>query len=146
MPDNTVGCDLVAFDVTGTTLSVATEVPVALQYALSTVDLGISDVQVRSVRGVSLTEAYTSDEMFCSGTMGELVAVTTLDGRTIVRTSCGVSTPRLGHGTRSSSFRYALTPRCCSFTQPPSITANIRRGVFNILQPVGSKMRHAVRE
>ncbi len=34
-------------------------------------------------RDLSLTEAYRADEMFCSGTMGELAAVTRLDGRVI---------------------------------------------------------------
>lgn len=34
-------------------------------------------------RDLSLTEAYRADEMFCTGTMGELVPVTTLDGRPI---------------------------------------------------------------
>ncbi len=32
---------------------------------------------------LSLTEVYRADEMFCTGTMGELAAVTTVDGRTI---------------------------------------------------------------
>lgn len=31
----------------------------------------------------STTDAYRADEMFCSGTMGELAAITTLDGRPI---------------------------------------------------------------
>ncbi|MFT5290132.1 MAG: branched-chain amino acid aminotransferase [Planctomycetota bacterium] len=31
----------------------------------------------------SLTEVYRADEAFCTGTMGELVGVTTVDGRTI---------------------------------------------------------------
>jgi len=35
------------------------------------------------VRRVSLMEAYRADEMFCTGTMGELAAVTELDGRPI---------------------------------------------------------------
>lgn len=35
------------------------------------------------VTDLSLTEVYRSDEMFCSGTMGELAAVTAVDGRTI---------------------------------------------------------------
>lgn len=35
------------------------------------------------VRNVSTTEAYRADEMFCTGTMGELAAVTDLDGRRI---------------------------------------------------------------
>jgi branched-chain amino acid aminotransferase len=34
-------------------------------------------------RDLTLTEAYRADEMFCSGTMGELAAVTRLDGRMI---------------------------------------------------------------
>src|SRR6188768_2075282 len=35
------------------------------------------------VTDLSLTEAYRADEAFCTGTMGELAAVTTIDGRTI---------------------------------------------------------------
>src|SRR5687767_4323710 len=34
-------------------------------------------------RDLTLTDAYRADEMFCTGTMGELVPVTTLDGRRI---------------------------------------------------------------
>jgi branched-chain amino acid aminotransferase len=34
-------------------------------------------------RDLSLTEAYRADEMFCSGTMGELASVTRVDGRVI---------------------------------------------------------------
>ena len=34
-------------------------------------------------RDLTLTDAYAADEMFCTGTMGELVPVTQLDGRTI---------------------------------------------------------------
>ena len=37
------------------------------------------------VTDLSLTEAYRADEMFCTGTMGELAAVTTVDGRRIGR-------------------------------------------------------------
>jgi branched-chain amino acid aminotransferase len=35
------------------------------------------------VTDLSLTEIYRADEMFCTGTMGELAAVTRVDGRTI---------------------------------------------------------------
>ncbi len=35
------------------------------------------------VRKISLTDAYRADEMFCTGTMGELAGVVKLDGRTI---------------------------------------------------------------
>jgi branched-chain amino acid aminotransferase len=43
----------------------------------------------------SLTEAYRADEAFCSGTMGELAAVTEIDGRTIGSGTPGVLTARL---------------------------------------------------
>lgn len=35
------------------------------------------------VRNVSLPEAYTADEIFCTGTMGEIAGVTKIDGRII---------------------------------------------------------------
>lgn len=47
------------------------------------------------VRNVSTTEAYRADEMFCSGTMGELAAVTSLDGRVIGSGTVGPMTERL---------------------------------------------------
>jgi branched-chain amino acid aminotransferase len=47
------------------------------------------------VTDLSLTEAYRADEAFCSGTMGELAAVTTIDGRTIGDGQPGPMTRRL---------------------------------------------------
>jgi branched-chain amino acid aminotransferase len=44
---------------------------------------------------MSLSEIYRSDEMFCSGTMGELAAVTRVDGRQIGRGEPGPMTLRL---------------------------------------------------
>jgi branched-chain amino acid aminotransferase len=35
------------------------------------------------VRDVSLTEMYTADEVFCTGTMGEIAGITMIDGRAI---------------------------------------------------------------
>lgn len=35
------------------------------------------------VRDISLTEMYTADEVFCTGTMGEIAGVTEIDGRSI---------------------------------------------------------------
>ena len=32
---------------------------------------------------LTLAQAYAADEAFCTGTMGELAAVTSIDGRTI---------------------------------------------------------------
>jgi branched-chain amino acid aminotransferase len=46
-------------------------------------------------RDLSLTEAYRADEMFCSGTMGELAAVTLVDGRVIGDGKPGPTTRRL---------------------------------------------------
>lgn len=47
------------------------------------------------VTDLSLTEAYRADEMFCTGTMGELAPVTRLDGRTIGSGEPGPLTVRL---------------------------------------------------
>ncbi len=44
---------------------------------------------------ISLTDVYGADEMFCTGTMGELAAVTTVDGRTIGDGTAGPLTRRL---------------------------------------------------
>jgi branched-chain amino acid aminotransferase len=46
-------------------------------------------------RDLSLTEAYRADEMFCSGTMGELATVARVDGRTIGEGRTGPLTTRL---------------------------------------------------
>ncbi len=47
------------------------------------------------VRDLTLTDVYTADEMFCTGTMGELAAVTCVDGRTIGGGAVGEMTERL---------------------------------------------------
>jgi branched-chain amino acid aminotransferase len=47
------------------------------------------------VKDLSLTEVYRADEMFCTGTMGELAAVTTVDGRAICNGNVGPVTQRL---------------------------------------------------
>jgi len=44
---------------------------------------------------LSLTEVYRADEMFCSGTMGELAAVIKVDGRLISSGQPGPVTRRL---------------------------------------------------
>ncbi|MFG0328683.1 MAG: aminotransferase class IV [Phycisphaerales bacterium] len=46
-------------------------------------------------RDLSLTEVYRADEMFCTGTMGELAAVTEVDGRPIGGGGVGTMTKRL---------------------------------------------------
>jgi len=47
------------------------------------------------VDDLSLTEFYRADEVFCSGTMGELAAVTRIDGRAIGGGAVGALTRRL---------------------------------------------------
>lgn len=47
------------------------------------------------VRDVSLTEAYTADEAFCTGTMGELASIEQIDGRRIGSGGVGEQTRRL---------------------------------------------------
>ncbi len=46
-------------------------------------------------RDLSLTEVYRADEMFCTGTMGELAPVVRVDGRTIGNGQAGPLTLRL---------------------------------------------------
>jgi branched-chain amino acid aminotransferase len=47
------------------------------------------------VADISLTDVYRADEMFCTGTMGELAAVSEVDGRTIGDGTVGPMTKRL---------------------------------------------------
>lgn len=47
------------------------------------------------VRDISLTEVFRADEMFCTGTMGELATVSEVDGRTIGSGEAGAVTTQL---------------------------------------------------
>ncbi len=47
------------------------------------------------VKDLSLTEVYRADEVFCTGTMGELAGVVEVDGRTIGDGAVGAVTKRL---------------------------------------------------
>lgn len=55
---------------------------------------GANDVPCEE-RDFTLTEVYRADEMFCTGTMGELAAVVRVDGRTIGSGEPGPVTQRL---------------------------------------------------
>ncbi len=50
---------------------------------------------VAKIGDLSLTDVYRADEMFCTGTMGELAPVTLVDGRTIGKGRPGAVTGRL---------------------------------------------------
>jgi branched-chain amino acid aminotransferase len=47
------------------------------------------------VRDISLTEFYAADEVFCTGTMGEIAGVTRIDGRSIGDGEVGAVTQRV---------------------------------------------------
>ena len=53
-----------------------------------------NDIPCR-VEDLSLTDVYRADEMFCTGTMGELTPVTQVDGRPIGKTHPGPVTRKL---------------------------------------------------
>ena len=61
------------------------------------------------VKDISMTEVYRADEVFCTGTMGELAPVTEVDGRTIGNGECGPMTERLselyGELTKSGGYQ-----------------------------------------
>ena len=54
---------------------------------------------------LSLTEVYRADEMFCTGTMGELAAVTRVDGRVIGSGQVGAVTATLSEAFRELTAR-----------------------------------------
>ena len=64
------------------------------------------------VRDVSLAEVHRADEVFCTGTMGELAAVTTVDGRTIADGKPGALTTRLSalYGERTAGEGVVVVP------------------------------------
>ena len=65
-------------------------------------------------RDLSLTEVYRAEEMFCTGTMGELAAVVDVDGRMIGDGQLGPMTSRLSELfaelTRTEGVRLIPTP------------------------------------
>ncbi len=61
--------------------------------------LALADVAAipAEVRDLSLAELYAAEEIFCTGTMGEIAGATTVDGRTIGDGNPGVVTRRVVH-------------------------------------------------
>jgi branched-chain amino acid aminotransferase len=53
------------------------------------------------IRDVSLVEMYTADEVFCTGTMGEIAAIVEIDGRAIGASRVGETTSRVAELYRS---------------------------------------------
>jgi branched-chain amino acid aminotransferase len=59
------------------------------------------------VRDVSQVEMYTAEEVFCTGTMGEIAGVVTIDGRPIGDGTVGPVTTRLAEVYRQHARRHA---------------------------------------
>jgi branched-chain amino acid aminotransferase len=59
------------------------------------------------VRDVSQVEMYTADEVFCTGTMGEIAGVVTIDGRPIGTGKVGPLTTRLSQVYRQHAREHA---------------------------------------
>ncbi|WP_433295660.1 aminotransferase class IV [Actinoplanes sp. CA-030573] len=57
--------------------------------------LAAADGIPATVRDISLTEMYNADEVFCTGTMGEIAGVTVIDGRPIATGAVGPVTTRM---------------------------------------------------
>ncbi len=64
------------------------------------------------VRDISLTEMYTADEVFCTGTMGEIAGVTGIDGRIIGDGQVGPVTGRIAalYGSYTSTSGTPVVP------------------------------------
>ena len=56
-------------------------------------------------KNISLTEVYRADEMFCTGTMGELASIVKVDGRTISNGTIGTLTTRFSEMYRTWTAR-----------------------------------------
>jgi branched-chain amino acid aminotransferase len=63
-------------------------------------ELAVASGWPHEVCDLSLTEVYRADEMFCTGTMGEIAAVTRVDGRTIGEGAAGPVTLRVSQAFR----------------------------------------------
>jgi len=68
--------------------------------------LSISPYKTR-IRDVSQVEMYTADEVFCTGTMGEIAGVTTIDGRPIGDGKVGPVTRRIAELYRQHARAHA---------------------------------------
>ncbi len=73
-------------------------------------DLCAANGIAHEVRDISTTEVYAADEMSCTGTMGELAAITTVDGRTIGDGKVGAMTRRLSqlYGEETATSGYEI--------------------------------------
>jgi len=68
-----------------------------------------NDIQLIE-KNISLTELYTADQVFCTGTMGELTPITEIDGRSIRNDVDNTLTKRLIHLFEEAIPEYCITP------------------------------------
>ncbi|MDA9873864.1 aminotransferase class IV [Saprospiraceae bacterium] len=57
-------------------------------------------------KNISLTEMYSADEVFCTGTMGELTPIVSIDGRKIENKSISEILPKLIYAFEESIHKY----------------------------------------
>ncbi len=57
-------------------------------------------------KNISLTEMYSADEVFCTGTMGELTPIVMIDGREIENKSTDRILPKMIHAFEQSIHKY----------------------------------------
>jgi branched-chain amino acid aminotransferase len=68
-------------------------------------ELAVANDWPHEVCDLSLSEVYRAEEMFCTGTMGEIAAVTRVDGRTIGAGAQGPVTARVAEAFRELTRR-----------------------------------------
>jgi branched-chain amino acid aminotransferase len=68
-------------------------------------ELAVANGWPHEVCDLSLTEVYRADEVFCTGTMGEIAAVTRVDGRKIGESGSGPVTVRVAEAFRELTRR-----------------------------------------
>ncbi len=74
--------------------SVACPEGITRQTVLALAEVAAIPVEVRDI---SLAEVYAAEEVFCTGTMGEIAGIVAIDGRTIGDGEPGVVTRRVAH-------------------------------------------------
>jgi branched-chain amino acid aminotransferase len=71
-------------------------------------ELAVANGWPHEVCDLSLTEVYRADEVFCTGTMGEIAAVTRVDGRKIGESGSGPVTVRVAEAFRELTRREGM--------------------------------------
>lgn len=82
--------------------------PAYLIYSRLVIQLAAENNIPCTEKNISLTELYTADEVFCSGTMGELTPIKSIDGRRIRNKSRVSLLPQLIEAFEKSIPQYLI--------------------------------------